>query len=70
MDSGLATTSAQFSQDSGMYLVRCHRLIYVQVPQVVPNLVIPYSGKGFSPLDAILQSINWGGVRREVASAD
>jgi len=44
--------------------------MYVQVPQVVTNLVFPFSEKGFAPLDPILQSINWGGSRREVASED
>jgi len=42
----------------------------VGVGEVVPNLVFLYSGGGFAPLDPILQSINWGGVRREVASED
>jgi len=42
--------------------------MYVQIPRVVMNLVFPYSGKG--PLVPILQSISWGGVRREVASGD
>jgi len=44
--------------------------MYVQVPQVVPDLVFHYSGKVFAPLDPILQSINWGGAKREVASED
>jgi len=51
-----------------MHLVRSHRLMYVQIPQVVPNLIFPYSGRSFSPLVPILQSINSGGARREVAS--
>jgi len=51
-----------------MHLVRSHRLMYVQVPQLVPNLIFPYSGRGFSPLVPILQSIDSGGARREVAS--
>jgi len=60
----------QFPEDSGMHPIRSHRLMYVQVPQVVPNLVFPYDGRGFAPLDPILQSINWGGARRDVASED
>jgi len=44
--------------------------MYVQVPQVFPNLVFPYSGRGFAPLVPIWQSISWGGVRRGVASED
>jgi len=53
-----------------MPLIRSHRLLYVQVPQVVMNLVLPYSGKGFAALVPILQSISWGGARREVVSED
>jgi len=53
-----------------MHLVRFHRLPYVQVPQVVLNLVFPYSGMDFAPLVPIFQSINRGRVRREVSSED
>jgi len=53
-----------------MHLIRSYRLMYVQVPQVVLNLVFLYSGRGFSPLVPILQSVNLGGARREVASED
>jgi len=28
-----------------MHLVRPHKLMYVQVPQVVTNLIFPYSGR-------------------------
>jgi len=51
-----------------MHLIRSHRFKYIQVLQVVLNLVFPYSGKGFAPLVPILQFIKWGGARREVAS--
>jgi len=61
---------SQFPQDSGMHLLKSHTLMYVQVPQVVLNLVFCYSGKGFTPLVPILQSINCGGARREAASED
>jgi len=54
----------QFPQDSGMHLIRSHRLMYIQVPQVVPKLDFPCSGRGFAPLVSILQSINQGGARR------
>jgi len=50
-----------------MHRIRSHRLLYAQVPQVVLNLVFRYSGKGFAPLVPILQCINLGGARREVA---
>jgi len=44
--------------------------MYAQAPQVVTNLVFPYSEGDFIPLVPILQSINSGGMRREVASED
>jgi len=53
-----------------MYLIRSHRLLYVEVPQLIMNLVFRYSGKGFTPLVPILQSIDSGGARREAASED
>ena len=53
-----------------MHLVKSHRFIYVQVPQVVTNLIFPYSGRGFAPPVPVLQSISLGGVGREVASED
>jgi len=53
-----------------MHLVKAYRLTYIQLPQVVPNLVFCYSAKGFAPLVCILKSINWGGGRREVASEE
>jgi len=56
-------------QDSGMHPIMSHRLLYVQIPQVVMNLIFLYSGRGFTPLLPILQ-FNWGWVRREVASED
>ena len=58
----------QLHQPISSGIGRSHRLLYIQVPQVVPNLVFPYSERGFAPLVPIMQSINWGGVRREVAS--
>jgi len=42
--------------------------MYLQVPQVVTNLIFLYSGRGFTPLVPVLWSINSGGVREEVAS--
>jgi len=53
-----------------MHLLRCHRLIYVQVPQVVTNLIFSYSGRDFAPPLPILRSINSSGVGREVAGED
>ena len=53
-----------------MHLIKSHRPIYVQVPQVVTNLVFSYSSKGFSPLVPILQSVSWEVVRREATSED
>jgi len=44
--------------------------MYVQVPQVVTNLVFPYSGRVITPLVPILQSIDSEGMRREVVSED
>ncbi|KAK4823326.1 hypothetical protein QYF61_000928 [Mycteria americana] len=44
-----------------MHLIRSHRLIYVQVPQVVTNLIFPYSGRGFTPLVPNMLSIDSGG---------
>jgi len=53
-----------------MQLVRSHRFIFVQVPQVVMNIVYPYGGRSFARLVPIVQSINLGGARREAASED
>jgi len=39
-------TISQLPQDFTMHLIRSHRLMYIQVPQVVQNLVFHYSGKG------------------------
>jgi len=61
---------SQFPQDSGIHLIRSYRLMYVQVPQVVPNLAFLFSGKAFALLVPILQSIGSGGPRREFASED
>jgi len=38
------------------------------VAQVVPNQAFSYSGRGFAPMVPILQFINWGEARGEVAS--
>ena len=59
---------SQFPQDSGMHLIRSNRLMHVQVPQVVMNLIFCYSGKGFAPLDPILPSIKkWKGRKWRTA---
>ena len=42
----LGNDISQFPQNSGMHLVRSHRLMHIQVPQVFPNLVFPYSRRG------------------------
>lgn len=44
--------------------------MYVQVPQMVTNLVFSYSGKDFAPPVPALRSIHSRGVGREVASED
>ncbi|KAK4815922.1 LOW QUALITY PROTEIN: hypothetical protein QYF61_010179 [Mycteria americana] len=41
-----------------MHLIRSHRLKYVQVPQVVTNLIFPYSGRVFMPLVPKMLSID------------
>ncbi|KAK4808571.1 hypothetical protein QYF61_009874 [Mycteria americana] len=46
----------QFPQDSGMHLVRSHRLMYVQVPQGVSNLIFSYSERDFAPPVPALRS--------------
>ena len=38
----------QFSQDSGMHLIRTHRVADVQVPQVLSNLIFAYSWRDIS----------------------
>ena len=45
----LGNNISQFPQDSVVHLVRSPRLMYVQVPLVVTNLIFPYSGRGFTP---------------------
>ena len=39
----------QFPQDSGMHLIKTHRLIEVQFLQVDTNLIFTYSRKGIAP---------------------
>jgi len=56
--------------DSGMNLVRSHRLMHVQIPQVVMNLIFSYSGRDFAPSIPILWFRHLRGVGREVASGD
>jgi len=70
MDSGLGKNFSQFPQDSWMHLVRSHRLTFVQVPQVVTNLIFSYSGRDFASPIPVLWSIHSRGVGREVASED
>jgi len=41
---------SQFLLDSGMHLIRSSRLMHIQVPQVVMNLIFPYCGRSFTPL--------------------
>lgn len=48
-----------------MYLVRSYTLMYVQVPQVVMNLIFSYRGRDFSPQVPALKSIHSRGVGRE-----
>lgn len=45
-----------------MYLIKSHRLTYIQVLQVVMNLIFSYCGSDFAPLVPILQSIHSGGI--------
>ena len=42
-----------------MQLIGTHRLMDVQVPQVVANLVFTYSRKGIAPLDLPLGFLEW-----------
>jgi len=49
---------SQFPQDSGMHLVRPHRFTYVQVPQVVMNLIFSHSGRDFAPPIHVLWSVH------------
>jgi len=44
--------------------------MYVQVPQVVTNLVFSYSGRDFAPPVAVLWPICSIGAGREVAGED
>ena len=52
-----------------MRLVRSHRFMYVQVPQVVKKPIF-YSGRDFAPPVPALQSINLRGVGRKIAGED
>ncbi|KAK4831142.1 hypothetical protein QYF61_015445 [Mycteria americana] len=63
----LGSYISQFPQDSGMPLIRSHRLMYVQVPQVVTNLTFTSSGRGFTPPVPNMLPIDLGGVRRAIA---
>jgi len=44
--------------------------MYIQVPQVVTNLIFPYRGRDFGPPVPVLQSVHLRGVGREVARED
>ena len=61
---------SQFPQGSGMHLVRSHRLMHAQVPQVLTNRIFSSSGKDFAPPVPVLRSIRSRGVGREAASED
>jgi len=50
-------TSASYLRTLGC--ISSGPIMYVQVPQVVSNLVFPYSVRDFAPLVPILQSISW-----------
>lgn len=47
-ESGLAAASEL--QNSGMHPIRSHRLVNIQVPQGIWNLMFFYGGKDFAPL--------------------
>ena len=66
----LGNYTSHFPQDSGMHLVRSHRFMYVQIAQVVSNLIFSYSGSDFAPQVSIFQSIYLRGMGREIASEE
>jgi len=51
-----------------MHLIRSHELMYVQVPQVVLNMIFSYSGRDFAPPVPALWSIHLRDVGGEDAS--
>jgi len=53
-----------------MHLIRSHRRMYVQVPQVVTNLILSYSERDFAPLVPVYLYIHLRGVGRDVSSED
>ena len=53
-----------------MHLIMSHRLLYVQVPQVVTDSIFPYSARDFSFPIPILESIHSRAVGREASSKD
>jgi len=53
-----------------MHLVRSHRLMYIQVPQVVTNLIFSYSGRDLASPVPVLWLIYLRGMGREAASED
>lgn len=69
MKSGLVTTSAN-SFRTRIHLVWSYRLVFVQVPQVVPNLIISYGGGLCSPSPCALRSKHSRGLKREVTNED
>jgi len=70
MESSLAMTPVNSLRTLGCSSSGPIDLMYIQVPQVVRNLIFSYSGMDFAPPVLILQSIHWRGMGREVASED
>lgn len=69
MDSGLVIKSAN-SWDSGIHRIMFQRLRYVQVLQVIPNLIFSYSERDFAPPGPVLWTKHLRGVGREVTRED
>ena len=61
---------SQFPPHFGLHLIRFHRYLCVQVPQVVMNLIFSYSWRDFATPVLDLRSIHSRGLEKEVACED
>jgi len=61
---------SQLLQDSGMHLIGTNRLMDVQLPQVVMNVIVTYSRRDIAPSVPTFQTICSRAVRRAVSSED
>lgn len=67
MESALATISVS-SPIPGMCVIRSHRLVAVQLHQMILNLLFAYSGKDFTPSTSTQKSGTWSCVLGDIST--